>query len=161
MIGTFTTRCFASRADFEADTPLAVHVSANSFTNAGLAWMWKMMVGGLRQTDGTLTDHLGAARLVVGNGTRPFDPSDSRLAGDQTAQAELDAGYPATEVLVQEGIGRVRFVATFGEDQAAFDWQERGVVTAQGVLIDRAVQDQGRKVLGAVWQLMAELDLTR
>jgi hypothetical protein len=32
-------------------------------------------------------------------------------------------------------------------------------VSAQGVLIDRTVADQGRKVLGAIWQLEAALIL--
>jgi hypothetical protein len=66
-------------------------------------------------------------------------------------------------VSVDDGRGHsgISLLATFGEQEAAFDWQERGVVTAQGVLLDRAVRDQGRKVLGAVWQLQADLILDR
>jgi hypothetical protein len=163
MIGRFTTVKFDSRAAFERGDVAETLVSHNRFTNVGLKWMWDMMAGQLRDADGTLNDHLGSARIVVGDGSSPFDLRDERLAGENTAQASLDAGYPTVNLQAPGDDGRghsvISFLATFGEDQAAFDWQERGVVTAQGVLLDRAVQDQGRKVLGAVWQLKADLFL--
>jgi hypothetical protein len=148
--GTFTTLKYQ---DGELLETLVCH---NDFTNVGHTWMWQMMAGNLRDpTDGTLTDHLGAARIVVGNGPRMFMAGDERLDGPQTDQAGLDEGYPRVEGSV------ITFKSTFGERQAVFDWQERGVVTAQGVLIDRAVADQGRKVLGSVWVVVAELELAR
>lgn len=163
MIGVFTTTTYESRAAFERGAVADVLVSRNSFTNVGLQWMWQMMAGQLRDADGTLNDHLGAARVVVGDGSRAFDLRDTRLVGEETAQATLEPGYPtiALQAPGDDGhaAGVISFLATFGEDQAAFDWQERGVVTAQGVLLDRSVQDQGRKVLGAVWQLRADLFL--
>jgi hypothetical protein len=113
-------------------------------------------------------------RMVIGNGADPFSPEDTRLAGDQTDQRPFDDGYPilvgpvdAEGDPLPDGEGdpsvgiRVSFQATFGERDAIFDWQERGVVTAQGVLIDRSVSDQGRKVLGQVWVVQANLDLLR
>lgn len=168
MLGVFTTTKYDSRAAYEAERADDVLVSTNRFTNVGLEWMWRMMAGLLRDGEGKVTDHLSAARLLVGNSSQAFDPSDARLAGDQTDQAALTTGYPVIEGpimlpgddVVPNG-WRIRFSALFGEDQAVFDWQERGVVTAQGVLLDRAVTDQGRKVLGAVWQLDAELTLGR
>jgi hypothetical protein len=162
MRGTFVTSKFADRAAFERREPYDVLTSHNSFTLVGMEWMWNMMIGNLRSSDGTLTDQLSSARVLVGNGDRPFAFTDERLAGDQTAQAPLDAGFPTIErVEGDEGLDAVQvtFRGTFGEDQAAFDWQERGVVTAAGVLIDRAVRDQGRKVLGAIWQVEARLRL--
>lgn len=163
MRGVFTTTKYDSRAAFERGDVADELVSRNSFTNVGLQWMWQMMAGQFRDADGTLTDHLGAARIVVGDGSRPFDLRDERLAGEETAQAALDPGYPgvALQAPGEDGhaAGVITFLATFGEDQAIFDWQERGVVTARGVLLDRAVGDQGRKVLGAVWQLRADLFL--
>jgi hypothetical protein len=165
VIGVFTTRKYEDAAALRAGEPFEVVESRNAFTNVGLEWMWKTMTGQLRTAEGTMTDHLGSARIVVGNGDSAFDPNDTRLSGDQTAQAELDAGYPTITGLVSvddesEGM-RLSLRATFGEQDAAFDWQERGVVTAQGVLLDRSVRDQGRKVLGAVWQLQADLILDR
>lgn len=165
MIGTFTTRKYNCRSDFEAGRVEDEVVSTNRFTNVGLEWMWKQMAGIHRGADGKLLDHLGAARIVVGNGTVGFTPSDTRMLGDQTDQADLDMGYPKVEGPIvlpdEEEAYRMVFRATFGEQQAIFDWQERGVVSAQGVLLDRSVMDQGRKVLGAVWQIEAALDLTR
>lgn len=161
MIGRFTTRCYDSRADYIAGRASAIHDSFNSFTDAGLQWMWEMMAGNLRNEDGTVRDHLASARLVIGNGTREFAPSDERMAGQETAQAELRGGFPAISIASDEGLGVIRFEAVFTEDQGVFEWQERGVVTAQGVLLDRAVGDQGRKPLGAVWELGAELQIGR
>lgn len=168
MLGVFTTTKYDSRTAYEAGREDDVIVSTNRFTNVGLEWMWRMMAGLLRDGEGKVTDHLSAARLLVGNSSQEFDPSDTRLAGDLTAQAQLTEGYPVIEgpiMLPSDDVvpngWRIRFSALFGEDQAIFDWQERGVVTAQGVLLDRSVMDQGRKVLGAVWQLDAELTLGR
>jgi hypothetical protein len=164
MIGRFVTTQYDDRAAFERREPSGVHVCYNRFTLAGMEWMWQMMFGQLRSSDGTLTDHLGNARIVVGNGDQEVSFQDSRLSGQETAQADLDAGFPTIQRVgtedpdIPDAVEAV-FRATFGEDVAAFDWQERGVVTAQGVLIDRAVRDQGRKVLGAIWQLEARLRL--
>lgn len=155
MIGRFTTRKFEDRAAFERRTPHDTHVSYNRFTQAGLEWMWNEMLGNLRQADGTLNDHLGSARLLVGNGSEPTAFSDTRLSGDQTAQ--VDSQTPVVERDGESETIAAVFRGVFGENEAIFDWQERGVVTAQGVLIDRAVRDQGRKVLGAVWELEARL----
>lgn len=161
MIGRFTTTQFASRRDFIAQRPSGLHVSSNRFTLVGMEWMWNMMSGYLRSSDGTLTDHLGNARIIVGNGTRGFEFADERLAGDQTAQAQLDNGPQIRRVAGDEGMDAVEivFAATFGETDAIFEWQERGVVSAQGVLIDRAVSDGGRKPFGAVWRVEAALRL--
>lgn len=162
MIGTFVTTKYADRAAFERREAYDVLTSTNRFTIGGMEWMWNMMIGNLRSSDGTLTDQLASARVLVGNGDREFAYTDDRLAGSETAQADLDAGFPTLERVVVDDVPsgmQVIFRGTFGEDAAAFDWQERGVVTAAGVLIDRAVRDQGRKVLGAIWQVEARLRL--
>lgn len=164
MIGTFTTRKYEDAEALKAGLPFEVVRSSNRFTNVGLEWLWKCAAGILRGADGHMLDHLGSARIVVGTGDTPFDPSDERLRGDETDQAELDMGYPRIEGPVdvgEDGGWRIVLRATFGEDKGLFDWRERGVVTAQGVLLDRSVLDQGRKVLGAIWSLEASLDLTR
>lgn len=163
MRGIFTTRKFHDSIDFVNDWPHEVIESTNHFTDQGLQWMWTMMSGLLRNSDGTVTDHLGSGRVLVGNGTVPFTAADTRLSGDQTAQVDPDAGYPVIQQWGDEEIGGFKLVfrATFGEDQAVFDWQERGIVTAQGVLLDRSVSDQGRKVLGAIWQVEVGLELAR
>jgi hypothetical protein len=164
MRGTFVVTKFNSRLDFEAGRVAGEAESSNRFTNVGLEWMWKQMSGVHRAADGTLLDDLGNARIVVGTGEEPWTAADTRLYGDQTDQAALDSGYPRIEgpLVLDDDSSAFRLVlrSTFGENQAIFDWRERGVLTAQGVLLDRSVLDLGRKVLGAVWQLEARLDLT-
>jgi hypothetical protein len=163
MVGRFTTTKYPNRPAFDAGRPSDVAVSYNRFTKVGLEWIWNMVTGQLRDPQaGTLTDQLASARIVVGNSSQEFAYEDERLAGDQTAQAAADEGFPLIRPVVTPDERRgVQLVlrATFGEQDAAFDWQERGVVSAQGVLIDRTVADQGRKVLGAIWQLEAALIL--
>lgn len=162
MRGSFTTTMYESRERFEAREPNGIHVVSNSFVTGGLQWMWEMMLGRLRGDDGGLTDHLGNARIVVGDGTGVVKLSDQRLAGEESAQAEMDAGFPSVQGLVQEeneSFMRLALRATFMETEANFDWRERGVVTSQGVLLDRAVGDQGRKPLGSIWTTEAALDL--
>lgn len=163
MIGTFTTTQYDSRDSFEERRPSGILVSRNRFTLAGMEWMWQMMTGQLRDADGTLTDALSQARIVVGNGTQDFSFADVRLQGGETAQAPVTSMAQERRNLGPDDMPdsvELVLLATFGENDAAFEWQERGVVTNQGVLIDRAVSDQGRKVMGAVWQLEARLTLT-
>ena len=158
MIGTFVTTKFADRAAFDASEPCDVLVAHNRFVLVGLEWMWRLLTGALRNEQGGLSDHLGKGRVIVGDGTRPVEPSDERLAGPNTDWAELDDGYPQ---LARADTGvTAAFRATFGEDKANFDWLERGVTSVQGVLIDRAVADHGRKAPGTVWTLEATLELT-
>lgn len=158
MQGIFTTRKYdrAGRLD-------DVVVSRNSFTLVGMEWMWGAMAGMMRDPeDGHMLDHLGSARIIVGNGTAGFSFEDTRLSGTDTDQAQLDQPPVIRRVADAEGVERgveIVFGATFGERSAVFDWAERGVVTAQGILIDRAVSDQGRKPLGVVWTVEAALRL--
>lgn len=165
MIGTFTTSQYADRRAYERADPYAVLVSKNLFTDAGLEWFWRMALGRLRDTEGGLNDELQSARIVVGNGERAFAGTDVSLAGELTHEAGMQPEYPEILGMRTDDTGvpafGVRFCAVFGERDAIFDWRERGVVTAQGVLIDRSVGDQGRKVLGTVWKVEAELEITR
>jgi hypothetical protein len=100
-------------------------------TAEGLPRLWAILAG---QSD----DSLGAARLVVRNGT-------------QEASAELD-GPPAIEG------GTITLRATFGEQDANFEWSSRDVVSDQGVVIDHEEHDFGRKQ-GGEWTLEAAIDL--
>lgn len=163
MIGTFTTTTFDNRRDFEERRPSGLYTNHNRFTLVGMEWMWRMMTGELRDAAaGTLTDHLGSARILVGNGDAEFSYGDTRLAGGETAQVALDSSPTIERIAaIEDGPDAVELVmrGTFGEQDANFEWAERGVVSAQGVLIDRAVGDNGRKPLGAIWQVEARLRL--
>jgi hypothetical protein len=144
--GTFTTLKYNSRLDFKRRQLAEMAVTHNDFTNVGYEWMWRRMAG---QTE----DSLDNAVIAVGNGNGIFTAGQTELLGDQVSRMALDDGSP-----IVTG-AKLTLSATFGERDGAFDWFERGVITPSGVLIDRSVGDQGRKVLGAVWVVIAELEL--
>lgn len=150
MRGVFRTTKFASRADFDSGQPLAVSEVHNTFTAVGLEWMWGVMLH-------RVNDQLESARLLVGDGAREFDSGDTRLAGENTAQT--DAEPPVLSLESDGSFARLTLRGTFGEPDANFEWLETGVVSAQGVLIDRAVGDQGRKVFGSIWVTEAQLEI--
>lgn len=157
MLGRFTTRKFRTAADHAAGRSFEELVSYNEFTDMGLAWFWQTAFD-------PGPDNLKSARIVVGDGTKEFDRYDDKLAGDNRSAQPLDEGFPDYEIIVEDGqpdVCRGIFQATFGESEAVFEWEERGVLTSGGVLIDRSVGSQGFKVMGAVWVVVAELDLTR
>jgi hypothetical protein len=86
--------------------------------------------------------------------------SDDSLAGgsiavsDGTSRAErpLDA-TPGVQGAT------VTLVATFGEQDANFEWAVADVLSARGVVVDHEVKDNGRKAAGAVWTLETVLEL--
>lgn len=165
MKGTFKTVTYDSRADYVAQRPSSLFVQHNDFTAVGLEWLWSVALGNLRAQDGGMLDHLDNARLVVGNGDAAFSVKDTRLAGAETAMAELDEGFPRADGMIDPGDDggpsayRVTFQGTFTEFEANFDWRERGLVSSQGVLIDRSVSDQGRKAPGTIWTTSVSIDL--
>lgn len=130
-----------------------------AYTDGGFEWVWKMLLGQVRNEDGGLSDQLASARLVVGDGSRDFQGTDVRLAGENTAYAELDDGYPQLQS-IPGGVALV-LRATFDEQTANFEWREKGLTSARGVLIDRTVGDQGRKAPGTRWTAEVVLELVR
>ena len=146
MKGTFRTTMYDSREDFILQRPSGVHVVYNSFTNIGIEWMWMRMAG-------LVPDDLSQAQIVVGDGRAGVLATDDKLYGENQSSTGLNDGFPLVV-----GV-RIQFRATFGEREAIHEWHERGIVVPSGILVDRAVGDQGRKVLGAVWDVEAELEL--
>jgi hypothetical protein len=130
-----------------------------AYTDAGLRWIWQQALGVLRNEEGALADELSKARLVVGDGSRTFAAGDTRLAGGATAYAEMDEGFPKVEIV--DGVARLTLRGTFDEESANFEWQERGVTSVRGVLIDRTVSYQGTKAPGTRWTAEVVLELAR
>lgn len=87
----------------------------------------------------------GLAAILQGGRLRVSD-------GSQQADAALNDGFPR----VQDGVVEVQ--ATFGEQEANFEWRERTVLTAAGVALDVEADDHGRKAPGAVWTLTTTLE---
>lgn len=77
--------------------------------------------------------------------------------GRQSASAPFDSGFPQHE---QQAAGaRAHVEATFGENAANFDWKERQIVAKDGTVLDRTVEDHGRKAAGSVWTLRHSIEL--
>jgi hypothetical protein len=68
------------------------------------------------------------------------------------------ASAPIEMAFVDDGL--VRVSATFGESDAVFEWRERAVLTKDGIVFDVETEDGGRKILGAVWDVEVEIEIT-
>lgn len=147
MKGKFTTWMYNSRQQYEdGRPPTCITIDYNQFTNAGMEWMWMKMVG-------LVPDDLSQAQIVIGDSGATFTGGEEALVGTNQSARPLMEGYP------QINGARILLRAEFGERDGIHEWAERGVIVPSGVLIDRSVADQGRKVLGAVWIVEAELEL--
>ena len=125
----------------------------NVFLNEGVEFIWKAVTGasGLTYFD-SANAHVG-----VGDGTAPESPDQTGLQGANKCYKQVDSGYP-----VVSG-NTVRFRATFGPNEANFDWREWTVANGDSdaaVNLNRKVQDMGRKVPGTTWAMEVQLKIT-
>jgi hypothetical protein len=102
-----------------------------------------------------LTPEGASLLLAIAAGT-----SDDSLAGgsivvsDGATRAQVALDAPP----VVAG-GALTLTATFGEQEANFEWAVAEVLSAGGVVVDREAKDNGRKAAGAVWTLETVLEL--
>lgn len=75
--------------------------------------------------------------------------------GSQTAEAQLDEGFPK----LSEDAKSIVFQATFGPEEANFEWQGEGI-SIDGKRVEWEERDAGRKALGATWTVEIAIDLT-
>ncbi len=59
----------------------------------------------------------------------------------------------------QDGAYSVVAAATFGEEEANFEWSKRSIKLADGTVIDADETDAGRKVAGAEWAYEVTIDV--
>jgi len=123
------------------------------FLNEGIAFIWQAVTGatGLTPFNGS-NAHVG-----VGDGTAIADPSQTGLQGSNKYYKLVDSGYP-----IVSG-NTVRFRATFGPDEANFEWKEWTVANGSSdaaVNLNRKVQDMGRKAPGSTWTIEVQLQIT-
>jgi hypothetical protein len=94
---------------------------------------------------GASDDSLAGGSIAVSDGTtRSARPLDS------TPEVQAPNGDHGAIVTL---------VATFGEQDANFEWAITDVLSAAGVVVDHEVEDKGRKAAGAVWTLQTRLEL--
>jgi hypothetical protein len=93
---------------------------------------------GAALTAGLLARQLEGGSLEVGDGN------------GNAARADMTVAAQAAVVACE---------ATFGEQQANFEWRVRRVLDQAGQVVDEHAEDMGRKAAGAVWTLEAEIEL--
>jgi len=112
-------------------------IRGNVFLIEGVNAIWKLAtgIGGV--------DPFGPnACIGVGDGTTPESPIQTGLLGTNKAYKKVDSGYPKITD------NKVEYRATFGPDEAVFDWHEWTVANGCGdeyINLNRKVEDLGRK----------------
>jgi hypothetical protein len=104
-------------------------------TPEGLAHIWAMLTG-------SSDDSLQGGFIEVGSGSN----TDRQ---------------PIRNFVVSQADGATRLTvdAEFSEESGNFDWNQRSVLTKQGVVIDVESDDGGRKAVGQVWEIEIDIDL--
>jgi len=89
------------------------------------------------------------AYIGVGNGTTAFEKTQTDLVGANKVRKKVDADYPIRSA------NAIDFRATYGANDANFDWEEWGVFNAStgGVMLNRKVENLGTKASGSIWVL--------
>jgi len=95
------------------------------------------------------------AHIGVGDSDSGFQTWHVDLVGSNKSYRGMDVGYP------QRNDNVLTFRATFGVDDANFNWREWGVFNAAefGVMLNRVVEDLGTKPNNQSWQLTVTLTI--
>lgn len=114
-----------------------------ALTTAGVNAISQAIIGA-----GALFDAANA-RIGVGDGTTPFNASQTDLQGVNKIRKGMDADYPMSSPPV------TKFKATFLPSEANFAWNEWGIFNAAtgGVMLSRAVESNGTKQSNQTWVL--------
>lgn len=126
----------------------------------------------------SLAAGLQSTGTYIGTGTRIGVGTATNAAASGQTDLQATTGPTARFFNLVTGNGvtsagtavrRLSFTATFATGDANFHWQEWGIDqattgsgtgAASGVLLNRAVSDQGTKVSGQTWTATANLDFT-
>jgi len=102
--------------------------------------------------EGTPYDE-GNAYIGVGDSSAGFDAEHSDLQGSNKEREGMEGGYPSRDD------AELTFRATFGEDDANFEWEEWGIFNddTAGTMLNRVVEDNGEKVQGHVWEFTVKV----
>lgn len=104
------------------------------FTEEGTEWLGEWIAGELQN----------GAWIVVADGQ-----------GESAVATITEAKY----VTRDDGSTVVECVALFDEQNANFEWTKRSVKLNDGKIIDREVEDMGRKKQGSVWTIKVSIDV--
>lgn len=98
---------------------------------------------------GTPFDNVNAY-IGVGNSSVAFSVNQSDLQGGSTFRGGMDSGYP----IHSAGTSSIEFRHTFTGSEANFEWDEWAVFNnnSGGTMLNRFVEDNGRKVDEQTWE---------
>ena len=93
------------------------------------------------------------AHIGVGDGTTAFAAGQTDLQGTNKVRRAMNTGYPTRTA------NSITLQATFGTEDANFDWNEWGVFNSSsgGNMFCRKVESLGTKTNSATWQLSVTL----
>ena len=117
-----------------------------ALSNSGLNFIAQAIVN-----DGTPTFFNNTnAKIGVGDGITAFSKTQTDLVGTNKLRKSVDANFPTRTN------NFITFQATYGTDEANFDWNEWGIFNASsdGVMLSRKVENLGTKN-GGTWILTA------
>lgn len=132
------------------------HVSRpfhNIFVNTGLAEVWKLITA----QGGTAFSNANAYLGVGDSNAAPAVGQTDLQAAVNKLRVAMNVGYPNAPVN-----GLEQWQSDFTGGQANFSWQEFAVfnAAAAGVMMDRAISNQGTKTAGQTWRLTFSFTLS-
>jgi len=129
-----------------------MRVEGNVFLNEGINFIWQAITGASGLT------YFGSNSCIgVGDGTTSEDPSQTGLMGQNKYYKQVDSGYP------QVSGTQATFQATFGPNEANFNWQEWTIANGcsdSAVNLNRKVSSLGSKPSGATWTLKVAVTIS-
>lgn len=146
----------ASGADPERFADRLVYtrrVEGNVMLDEGKEFLWRAATGAA----GLVPFDSDNSYVGVGNSTAPESAGQTGLQGDSKYYKRVDSGFPRISR------GTITFRATFGPDEANFDWLEWTVANGpsdDAVNLNRKVAVLGRKYEGSTWVLQVSITIS-
>lgn len=96
------------------------------------------------------------ARIGVGDGSTPFNASQTDLQGANRLRQIMDTDYPIVAPPA------ITFKSTFTQSEANFPWNEWAIFNAAtgGVMLNRVVESNGTKQGNQTWVLEVTVTFT-
>ena len=125
----------------------------NVLLEEGINELWTLVCS----SSGTKFDNANSY-LGVGDGTTAEDATQTGLQGTNKCYKAVDSGYPTYGT-----DKKATWKATFGENDANFDWNEFTVANGSddsAKNLNRKVSSQGTKQSGQIWELTIEITIS-
>jgi hypothetical protein len=153
-LGLFQVTKFESDEDVRLGRPCLVgEPFHNIFVNTGLAEVWKLITA----QGGTAFSNANAYLGVGDSNAAPAVGQTDLQAAVNKLRVAMNVAYPNAPVN-----GLEQWQSDFTGAQANYSWQEFAVfnAAAAGVMMDRAISNQGTKTAGQTWRLTFSFTLS-